>query len=158
MLEHVIAPFALVVTALATFIGLIYVGAQLRVTSDALRSAAFQGIVAHSLTLIENVIGRDETLDAFGTMMEPGVATDREGLRRHFMALATMRHFENLSMQHNLGSIDDDQWNGYRNLFGYYLGLDGFKAWWSNPRNQQWFSPAFRQLVVEIQAPLAPTP
>ena len=66
------------------------------------------------------------------------------------MALATIRHFENLFVQHRLGSLDQAQWAGYKRLFRFYLDMHGFKVWWSDPGHQKWFSPSFKQMVDDM--------
>jgi len=140
------------ITALATVGGVVGVVWQLGSTAQALRSSAYQEIVAHSLTLIENLISHKEVLKTFAT--ESGRSADEpelDRLRWHFMVLATIRHFENLHVQNRLGSVTNDQWHGYQNLLRHYLKESGFGKWWSVPLHQSWFSQSFREMVATLQ-------
>lgn len=147
-------------TAVATIAGLIFIyrqvaaaHKQITAAGDALRSSAYQGVVTHSLVLIENLIARDDMLNLLANNManEGAPRSSPEKLRWHFMALATMRHFENLSVQHELGSIRESEWGGYRNLLAFYLSRPGFRTWWGEQNHNEWFSQRFQNLVAELR-------
>lgn len=139
-----------VASTVVAIVGVVLVVRQIKSGNKALRSGAYQGMVANSFTLISNVLNDEAMLKAIGPRIFPGPqAPSSDDLRWHFMALAIMRHYENLFVQHALGSITDNQWKGYHGLLSWYLKKDAFRTWW-NGETRLWFSPDFSHEVDRL--------
>jgi len=149
-LLHVLADGAQVISAIGVVVGLPLVLWQIHTGNKALRSSAYQGMVGNSFTLIQNVLNDDAMLSAMGTRLFPeGQPVRLDEVRWHFMALAVMRHYENLHVQHRLHSIDDDQWSGYRSLLSWYMGKEAFRRWWTF-EHRQWFSSSYQREIDDL--------
>ena len=155
-LWELLAHVAECLSAIAVIVGLIGIWFQLRDGNRATLSAAYQGMVGNSFTLIQNVLNDENLLKAIGARVLPGRPEDE--VRWHFMALAVLRHYENLFVQYKLRAIDQSRWSGYRELLTWYLHAPAMRAWWSATPHATWFSPDFAAEISDLLKTTTPAP
>jgi hypothetical protein len=134
------------IAAVATVATLVYLAAQIRQNTRALRSSSFHG-VTDSFNQINMRIANDESLARIFRLGSEDLAqlTDDERVRFGFMFLSAFRVFETLYYQ-DIQRIGESQlWEAEKTTMVALLSGPGARVWWdSNPLS---FTPSFREFV-----------
>jgi hypothetical protein len=134
------------VAAIATLITLIYLAAQIRQNTRAVRSSAFQQIV-DSLSGISLEIGLNrevsEILDRANSDFASLNGLER---RRHWSVLLSLfRRAESVFFQSEQGTLQAESWEGIREFLRSVLEGQGARQFWDE--NSFAFNSRFRRFV-----------
>ncbi len=134
------------IAAVATVATLVYLAAQIRQNTRALRSSSFHG-VTDSFNQVNMRVANDESLARIFRLGSEDLAqlTDDERVRFGFMFLSAFRVFETLYYQ-DIQQIGESQlWEAEKTTMVALLSGSGARGWWdSNPLS---FTPSFRAFV-----------
>lgn len=124
-----------VLAAFATIATLVYLAAQVRQNTRALRSSTFQAISEQMAQNVQPILLDSEVasllLRALG---EPGNFDPEERLRFHAMLSMTMRRMEAVHVQSTLGSIEPEHIQGFERSIFSTLHSAGASAWWGEAK------------------------
>lgn len=135
---------AQVISALAVFASLIFVGAQIRQNTKAVRAASSQAHSAMYHSLSDNIINAD----GFAAIWRKALANlddvDDDDLVRFFsFASASFRFFESSRVQWLRGQLDDEHWHTIEQHATALAAMPGIQAFWQ--LRGHWHCRAFRQ-------------
>jgi hypothetical protein len=143
----VAAAIGQVAAAIAVVITVAYLARQLRVNTQAVRVASYQGDVTNSISLTGAVYLHPEFADFFfRAQRDPSSLTPVEAVRWHCFMLAIFRHYEGLLLQHREGAIDADLWRGYDGALVSWLRSPGWAQWFE--ANAASFSTTLQTVVA----------
>lgn len=131
-------------------IGLLYLGAQIRANTRALRAETFQALVGQSTRLLQTIYGNPEVAELLsdgrrGRKWED--LTPIQQARAHSALLAAYRTFDNMLYQHQVGTVDDELWAGNRAVILSYSATPLWREWFV--RNRELFSERLQTLLSE---------
>ncbi len=113
--------------------------AQVRVQTGALEAGTTSQAV--DLTI------RDEVMTDIFLRATAGEALDpREALRFDALMLMNMTNFENYYRQYRNGLMEEEQWEKWHRLLGWYFKSDGMRRWWKETQ-----IPVSRSLAALIE-------
>ena len=99
------------IAAVAVVISLIFVGVQIRENTIASKAATYQETVAYDMELLLNVGSTPDVARVFFTYInDPDSLDEDEFLQGRTLFTASIRHFENLYLQHETGMLSDEAW------------------------------------------------
>lgn len=144
----VAAAIGQIAAAIAVVITVLYLARQIRVNTQAVRVASYQGDVTNSISLTGAVFLHPEFADFFfRAQRDPTALTAVESVRWHCFMLSVFRHYEGLLLQSREGTIDADLWRGYEGALSNWLRGPGWSEWFH--KNAGSFSTALQNLVRE---------
>jgi hypothetical protein len=134
------------VAAIATLITLIYLAAQIRQNTRAVRSSAFQQVV-DSFSEISLEIGLNrEVSDILARAHKDYSSLDDAERRRHWSVLLSFfRRAESVFFQSEQRTLQAASWEGIRELLGSVLDGQGGRHFWEE--NSFTFNSQFRKFV-----------
>lgn len=142
----VAAAAAQIAAAVAVAVTVLYLARQIRVNTQAVRVASYQGDITNSISLTGAVFLHQEFADFFfRAQRDPSTLTPVEAIRWHCFMLSVFRHYEGLLLQFREGAIDADLWRGYEGALVNWLRSPGWAQWFE--RNAESFSTALQVLV-----------
>lgn len=116
----------------AVLISLIYLGIQVRRSTDTARTSTYQSVVSDFSALNRAIADSPDlsllyvqAMEDFGSL-DPG-----EKARMSQVFYMTFRNFENMFYQHQKGYLDEDVWIGWKRLMLNYHARPGFQSWWA---------------------------
>ncbi len=135
-----------VVGAVAVVLTLIYLAIQLRQNTKALRTSAYQGMVANSMQILTTLLADPERAQFFlRVQSNPGQITEEDGVRWHWFMLAAFRHWDNLYYQYRTGALETEMWEGYDHLMTNWLQNQAWSEWFME--HEESFSRSLRVLI-----------
>lgn len=134
------------VAAIATLITLIYLAAQIRQNTRAVRSSAFQQVV-DSFSEISLAIGLNREVSEIFDRARVGLsALDSVERRRHWSVLLSLfRRAESVFFQSEQGTLPFESWEGIRELLRSALQSQGARQFWDE--NSFAFNDRFKTFV-----------
>ena len=123
------------VAAIATIVTLVYLAAQVRQNTRALRSSTFQGISEQMAQNVEPIVYHAEVADVLAKGFS-GLGALIPGERIRFQAVLVMsfRRMEAVYVQAEIGSIDRELTRGFeRSMFSMLYG-PGAAEWWETAK------------------------
>jgi hypothetical protein len=134
------------VAAIATLITLIYLAAQIRQNTRAVRSSAFQQVV-DSFSGISLEIGLNRELSEILDRGSNGLSSlDSVQRRRHWSVLLSFfRRAESVFFQSEQGTLQVESWEGIREFLRSVLQSQGARQFWDE--NSFAFNSRFRTFV-----------
>ena len=124
-----------VLAAIATIATLVYLAAQVRQNTRALRSSTFQAISEQMAQNVQPILLESEVASLLQRgLAEPGSFEPEERLRFHAMLSMTMRRMEAVHVQSTLGSIEREHIEGFERSILSTLHSPGASAWWSEAK------------------------
>jgi len=150
-----IAHLAEIASSIAVIVSLIYVGAQVRQNTHALKATTYNAVTTNSLAILSPMYAQAEFTEFLARMqVDPGAGTAADKLRFHITLLAAFRHWDNLYYQFRNGTLDPEMWRSYDRTLSGWFDNDSWRAWFHN--NAECFSSSLRELVRErLDAPMA---
>lgn len=141
--------------AVAEFVGaagvvvtLLYLAAQVRQNTKALRGSTFQAVIGYATGFAEGVARDGELAGIFQKGMADFESLhETEHLRFHWLLIALLRRYENMHYQSRMGLLDDHQWEGLRASLNHVMQRPGSRAWWRS--NSFLFNPSFRDFLED---------
>ena len=132
--------------AVATLITLIYLAAQVRQNTRALKSATFQHISGEMGRNVEPIISNADlaTLMVKGNA-DPASLNAEERLRYSSALIASLRRLESVFVQNKFGSIDEELKEGFEISIIAILRLPFPSQWWASAKVS--FYPPFTEHV-----------
>ena len=113
--------------AIAVVISLIFVGVQIRDNTIASKAATYQETVAYDMELLLNVGSTPDKARVFFTFVnDPDSLDEDEFLQGRTLLTASIRHFENLYVQHEAGMLSDEAWATRESLIKNVIRSPGF--------------------------------
>lgn len=139
-----------IVGAAAIVISLIFVGLEIRGNTQASQAATFQASVAYDIELLLGQ-GRDaDTARAYiAWLNDPDSISGGERAQAGLLSAATVRHMENLYLQHEAGMLSDEAWSAREQYIRSAVNRPGHRRVLENPRN--WSGP-FLEYARELQS------
>lgn len=124
-----------VIAAVATIATLVYLAAQVRQNTRALRSSTFQGISEQMAQNVEPIVVNPGVAVVLQRGMEaPGEVTPEERLRFHSFMVMTFRRMESVYVQSTLGSIEREHVEGFERSILSSLHSAGGSLWWKDAK------------------------
>ena len=125
------------IAAVAVVISLIFVGVQIRENTIASKAATYQETVAYDMELLLNVGSTPDVARVFFTYInDPDSLDEDEFLQGRTLFTASIRHFENLYLQHETGMLSDEAWATREALITNVILSPGFGNLVSGPIGQ----------------------
>lgn len=152
-----IGSVAELISSIAVLVSLIYLGVQIRNSTEAARTSTYHEIVAAFGGLNQTMAGSPDLSLLYVSALEDFEAlTAAERARISQLFYQTFRYFENMFYQHQRGYLEDDVWIGWNKLMITYFRRPGFQTWWALRREA--FSSGFvAYLESEEAAELIPS-
>lgn len=121
--------------AVAVVLSLIYVAAQVRQNTKALRGAATANAIASLRDWNRELIGNPSVARIWGRGVENMDDLDEDG-RAQFITLAfnLFKTMEDMHFQFRQGSMDPEVWNGWESFAAVYLKRRGSQQYWAHRR------------------------
>ncbi len=136
------------VGAAGVIASLVYLGAQIRQNTTALRASTWQTVNVDASDLFSLIGGSAETADLLRRgLAEPESLSESEVVQFHFVILKAFSVAENIFHQRAQGTISPEMGERVEPILVWYTRSPGFAGWWK--RNQDLFSRPFRALVEE---------
>ncbi len=134
------------VAAIATLLTLIYLAAQIRQNTRAVRSTAFQQVV-DSFSEISLAMGLNpEVSEIFDRAREdPSSLDSGEQSRYRLILLSFFRRAESVFFQSEQGTLEAESWEGIRESLKVILRGQGGRQFWDE--NSHVFNSRFRTFV-----------
>ena len=143
-----IARISEIVSSVAVVVSLIYVSAQIRQNTRALRATTYNVVTGNSLAILSPMSAHPEVTEFLTRFQaDPELATAAEKMRFHILLLAAFRHWDNLYYQFRNGTLEPEMWESYDATLGSWLDNDAWRAWFK--RNAIFFSKSLQALVVQ---------
>lgn len=132
--------------ATAVVLSLIYLVIQLKQTTQSVRSATYQSIVATAASCNQTISQNKELarILRLGSLDVENLDED-ERVQFSFLCMQFIDIFENLYLQYVHGTLDDDYWIPRSKAFLELFGSPGFLESWSQCRIN--YSESFRSFV-----------
>ncbi len=138
-----------IVGGIAVVVTLIYLAAQIRQNTRAVRANTFQGVV-DSLTSGIAEITRDAEVTRIwivGLSQSEELSEFDRG-RFRLLILMAVRKWENALYQSRAGMLDNAQWEGILQDIRSIVGRPGFQNWWTETPDI--VSSEFREFIEEL--------
>lgn len=143
--------------ALATLATLIYLAAQVRQNTRALKSATFQNITSEMGKNVEPIsVSADLAAIMVKGIPEPDSLTAEERLRLASVMVASFRRLESVYVQNKLGSIDDELKEGFEISVIALLATPFGSEWWLTAR-VTFYKPFVNHLEMRLESGEIPT-
>ena len=140
------------IAALATLATLIYLAAQVRQNTRAIKSATFQNITAEMGKNVEPISANaDLAAILVKGMSSPGSLSAEERLRLSSVLVASFRRMESVYVQNKLGSIDDQLQAGFELSMVTLLATPFGGEWW-NEAKVTFYGPFVAHMDQRIQS------
>ena len=139
------------VAAIAVVISLIFVGLQIRDNTVASEAATYQASVAYDVEILLNAGVSPETARVFYTSRDdPDSLDEDELLQGQTLLTATLRHMENLYVQHEAGMLSDEAWATREPLVRNFVLSPGVNRILSGS-NRRFFGGSFLDYADQIR-------
>ncbi|HYG55464.1 MAG TPA: hypothetical protein VD965_09220 [Burkholderiales bacterium] len=136
-----------IVGAGAVVITILYLVRQVRLNTQAIRVASYQGDITNTISLTGAVFLHAEFAEFFfRAQRDPSTLSPVETTRWHCFMLSVFRHYEGLLLQHREGAIDADLRRGYDGALVNWLRGPGWSEWFE--KNATSFGRALQDLVL----------
>ena len=130
------------IAAIAVVISLIFVGLQIKDNTIATEAATYQDTVAYDIEILLNMGSTPEMARVFFTFSEdPDSLNEDEYLQGRTLLSATVRHLENLYLQHEAGMLSDEAWATREALIRNIVLSPGFDRLMSSSTGQNYGGP-----------------
>jgi hypothetical protein len=127
------------IAAFAVVISLIFVGLQIKGNTIATEAATYQDTVAYDIEILLNMASTPEMARVFFTFRDdPESLSEDEFLQGQTLLNATVRHLENLYLQHEAGMLSDAAWATREPLIRTYVLSPGFERLMSGSTGQNY--------------------
>ena len=127
------------IAAIAVVISLIFVGLQIKDNTIATEAATYQDTVAYDIEILLNMGSTPEMARVFFTFRDnPESLIEDEFLQGRTLLSATVRHLENLYLQHEAGMLSDEAWATREPLIRTYVLSPGFDRLMSGSTGQNY--------------------
>ena len=141
-----IGTIAEVIGAIGVIVSLLYVGVQVRNSSEATRAATTNYTLEQSAQMSQFLAQDRASSDLyFRGLKDPASLEQDEKSQFFFIMLSLFRRYENTEYQYRQGLFDEDAWVGMQGNLTSLLNRPGFEWFWS--RGNQGFSPRFKRFV-----------
>ena len=137
---------AQIISAIAVFASLVFVGVQVRQNTKAVRAASSQAHSAMYHSLTDNIVNAEGFADVWRRALDNLDDVNEEELVRFFsFASASFRFFEASRVQWLLGQLDDEHWHTIEQHATALAAKPGIRAFWQLRRHwhcrafQEWF-------------------
>ena len=122
--------------AIAVFVTLVYLAAQIRQNTRSLKSASYQAAIS-SMSEMARAAGTDVDVARVVRVFMQGDVSDLNE-DEYVMVTSYMtglfRNFENFYYQYQTGAMEDHLWMGMRNSMVGYIHMPNVRAWWDQRR------------------------
>ena len=135
--------------ALGVIATLIYLAMQIRQNTKAVRSSSIESLV-HSLSATAQAAVENEYMVPLmlKANVGPETLTEVERVRLHFWFIMTIRRFEGVYFQRDLGFVDAAVIEGFERSHISILASKSGQAWWANAK--EIFNSGFVLYVEEL--------
>jgi len=148
---NAVAAIAEMLGAIGVLATLVYLTAQIRANTRALRAATAKDAVAAVRSLNMPMIQDAALARAFRVGVEglEGLDDDERARFLHWV-FNLFRTLEDLHYQYLTGTLEEETWNSWIRFWSIYLLSPGFRAYWSVRGHT--FTPAFQQLYATLES------
>lgn len=139
-----------IVSGVAVVVSLLYLSAQLRQNTRALKAATYNSATANTIAILGPLASQPEYSDFLSRMNSiPDTVTPAEKIRFNAVLLIAFRHWDNLYYQFRSGALDDEMWQSYKNTLAHWLANEAWRIWFRD--NANCFSQHLCDLVDSVQ-------
>jgi len=130
-----IGAIANLLAAIGVIASLIYLAVQIRQNTRAVRSSSVQSLV-QSLSATSQAVLENEYIIPIMLKASAGLETltDEERARLHFLLVMTLRRFEGVYFQRDLGFVDAAVIEGFERSHISILTSKSGRAWWAKSK------------------------
>lgn len=138
------------ISSVAVLISLIYLGVQIRKSTEAARTSTYHSIVAAFGSMNQSMANSPDLSLLYVSALEDFEAlSPAERARISQLFFSSFRYFENMFYQRERGYLEEDVWVGWERLMVTYFRRPGFQSWWGMRREA--FSRAFVEYLESEQ-------
>jgi len=149
---HEWSAVAEIVSAAAVTLSLLFVGLQIKDNTVAARAATFQSSVGYDIALLSVLGSNPDTARIFLAYRDdPENMDEGELLQGQMLFTATLRHLENIYLQHEAGMLSDDGWSTRSQLLSNMIRTEGFAKFLDSP-NARNFSGKFIDFANRVRS------
>lgn len=135
-----------IIAGIALIVTLIYIARDLRHNAQATHAAMYQANVANTIAILTPIVTNPEVAaSALQGLNDTSQGSEVDQFRQHCARLMTVRHYDNLLYQYNLGTLEKSQWDGYAHTLDSWLQRPGYRGWFE--KNGHFFSDELRAWV-----------
>ena len=147
-----ISDIAQALAAIATVLGLVFVGYQIRQNSAITRGNVHQQL-SDTFSAYLEALANHASIVAAGTSGQAGLSrmTDEELLRFSFLMAGLFKIWENAFYQHKSGFLDDRAWQSNVSWMVTWYHLPGVRTWWLIRKDL--FAHEFQSFVEALSPP-----
>lgn len=140
-----------IVGAIAVVASLVYVAAQIRLNTSAIKAETAREVVAAVRSINSQISGDAELNRIFMTWLEDPDALAREEYARGVhVAHNLLRTVEDAHAQYLRGNLERETWVGWDRMFADYLSSPGIQAYWA--LRSDIYSAPFREYMNSLDA------
>lgn len=147
-----------IVGALGVIVSVLYLAAEVRQNTRAVRAGTFQTLTELSVAL--RTFPAQDPASAqlwLKAVAHPDSLDPVEQIRWSAYVGAVYRQFENVHYQYRTGMLDEELWPGYDHMFRVYSARPGYGRWYR--AHAQAFSRPFRAYMADVlRSPSAQEP
>jgi hypothetical protein len=140
------------VAAVGVIVSLIYLAFQIRQNTRSIRAAAVHQATVGASDFSRSLAESEELAHIFIAGLRGYEQLDTEEKRTRWLSLASIqfRHYEDVFLQYQNGTVGAESWEGWRNSMRPFLASPGFSMFW-NLRGDT-FAASFRTVVESERA------
>lgn len=138
------------ISSIAVLGSLIYLGVQIRRSTETARMATYRSIVSDFGSMNLTMAADPELSYLYVQALEQFDELEpSQKARMSQLFYLTFRSFENMFYQHQKGYLEDEVWLGWERLMVSYFYRPGFHAWWEMRREV--FSLSFAEFLENAE-------
>lgn len=145
-----------IVSAAAVTVSLIFVGMQIKDNTVASKAATFQSSVGYDIAILNTIGASPDNARVFLTYRDDPDSLENDELSQGQMLFtSTLRHLENIYLQHEAGMLSDEGWSTRGQFLRNIVRTRGFAKFVNGP-NARNFSGNFIDYAKRIRAEAEP--
>jgi len=139
-----------IVSVIAIFGSLVFVGLQMRAQTRESRLAAVELVSMEYHGMMSSVMENAEFRAAWIKMLRVGMdaLTFEEAFILTVWIQQYLRTYETMFIQHRAGRLEDELWQSHLRHFASFMATSGFNLIWE--QRSHFFTPGFRNLVNSL--------
>ena len=138
------------VSGVAVLATLIYLAMQIRQAKNLMLSNTHQARTDRNISLTQFLANDDQALKQYIGEITTEKMNDMEKQRAIFIFSMSMRHFEDMHYQHQLGVVDDETWDANKAGVRRFVSTDTGGELWASSKHM--FRAGFVKVVDELRS------
>jgi hypothetical protein len=149
--------FAQIISAIAVFASLVFVGLQVKQFTDATRAQTRQHIASSWFELSKLVVENPRTFTTGLRSTQPGFSDLDEDERTKFVSVlfALFKHYENMFLEYRDGRVSAEVWAPWSLHMRIYFHQSGVQTFWVMRKDA--YTASFRAFLEATEKPAEPS-